>query len=118
MLSLSTESKRVPAGTFNCYKVSGSVLGMASISVWFEKSSGLLVAYEYDIQYGGQKVHLSMQLRSTNIVGGVSILILIIIGVAIAIAIGVGLLLLRRYSRKIESIAQPQPSQPQPSPPQ
>jgi len=84
--------------------------------MWFEKSSGLLVAYEYDIQYRGQKAHLSVQLKSTNIVGGANILIFIIIGVAVAIAIGVGLLLVLRYSRKIESITQPQPSQPQPSP--
>jgi len=77
--------------------------------MWFEKSSGLLVAYEYDIRYGDQKVHLSMQLKSTNIVGGANILILIII--VVAIALGVGLLLARRYSRKTESIVQPQPSQ-------
>jgi len=118
-VSLSTESKMVPAGTFNCYKFSYSynLFGvMMSINMWFEKSSGLLVAYEYDVQYSGQKAHLSMQLKSTNIVGGASILILIIIGVAIAIVIGVGLLIARRYSRKTEFITQPQPSQPQLSP--
>jgi len=74
--SVSSESKRVAAGGFDCYKLSTSTSFPSfsvSINLWYEKSTGLLIAYEYYWQFQGKGAHIYMQLKSTNVFGGASV---------------------------------------------
>jgi len=118
-LSASSESKRVAAGSFDCYKLSASVslLGVSmSASLWYEKLTGLLVAYEYDVQFMGQGVRISVQLKSTNILGGPGIPLTTVVAaiVVIAAAAAIAALMLRRSRRAAAvQLQQIQPSAPQ-----
>jgi len=117
--SVSSESKRVAAGSFDCYRLSAaaSLLGVSiSASLWYEKSTGLLVAYEYNVQILGQGARVSVQLKSTNILGGPSIPLTTVVVVVVAItAAATGAVIMLRRSRGAAAV---QPQQAQPSEPQ
>jgi len=121
LLSVSSESKSVPAGRFDCYKLSASVslLGASlTMNAWYEKSTGLLIAYEYDVQILGQRIHISVQLKSTNILGGPGIPLTTVIAVAVVIAAAAAIaaLMLRRSGKAAAVQQQIQPSTQQTQP--
>jgi len=68
------EFKKVPAGTFECYKTGYTFMLLledgglmyVSFTAWFETTTGILVAMEGRAGYR----EVSMQLKSTNIVEG------------------------------------------------
>jgi len=119
-LSVSSESKSVPAGRFDCYKISFSfsasedgATAAVNVSYWYEKSTGLLVAYEWSVQFLNESACVYVQLKSTNILGeyipGRQILSLPgVVGLAIAeaVVVAAALLILRKYMKA--PAAQPQ----------
>jgi len=108
--SVTSESKSVPAGRFDCYKISfsASLFGAsASANLWYEKSTGLLVAYEYSVQMLGQGARVSMQLKSTNIIGFPLTTVIVVVVVIAAVA-AVAVFALRRLRRAVAEQVQQQ----------
>jgi len=113
LFTLLTEPKRVAVGTFDCYKLSASISvseeGASvsfNVSYWYEKSTGLLVAYEWSVQFLNESARLSVQLKSTNILGeytpsrqDTSLLGVIGFVIVIIAIVAVAVLILHKYRR-------------------
>jgi len=87
------EFKRVPAGTFECYKtgytymllVENIGLMHVSFTAWFETTTGILVAMEGRAGYR----EVSMQLKSTNIVEGIPWLWILMGAFTVAVVVAI-----------------------------
>lgn len=122
--TVSSEVKTVQAGSFDCYKITiawPSDLGTAGFfRLWYDKSSGILVALELEIRRGEDYVFESAQLLSTNAAKPIwnPIITWIIVGVALAVIVVVIVAIVVRKKTAFRAPPAPPPPTSTPPPPQ
>jgi len=121
--SVGSELKSVPGGTFDCYKVSAWSQGEdARYDYWFDKKTGLIVAFSMGGKYQGYWLEINVELSTTNIASPLmppmavfGLVIIAIVVVVMGLVVIVALRLARRGKLPQTTSPQPPPFTPPPA---